>query len=366
MRSILIIMLLSLLLISCNKKDNYTTGNEFFNNKNYKEALKSYEIALNAISEKDRDIIYRKIGISYYNVGDYKKANLSLNKSLKLDPNQEKIRIIFAKSLLKLNNYEGAIYNLKKVPDSKEKYLLLSEAYLVGDNVREGINFLKKVLDESNNKQEKSKIKYDFTLKLLKYSKFCKEKENFFLELESSLNKKEFKIDKNEFYKNFYKILQCDKKKFNDKKKIEVLNKIKNDTFYINELAELYIKNRKLPKAIDLINRSKKINPNQNKILYLEGMVYYYKGKFDSSIYLFEKFLKKEDNLKALKLLSNSLLYTKKYDEAIKSYKKVIKKDRFDLDIYLSLRECYQYTNNKEELKKIDLEIERWKRRFYK
>ncbi len=367
---LLTLLLFALLISSCKTKTDYQKANDAFEKKDYQKSLNFYQHALNSIKKEDRDIIYRKLGLSYYNLSDNKHAVYYLNKSLELNKNQPEINMLFAKISLKLSNYYGTISSLSKVEDSKEKFLLLSEAYLLANNLHDGMNFLKKALKEIKNVDERVIAKYNFAKKMLNYKAGCKEKYLLFKELEKDIkNNKKFKSQKNDFYKNFYKVLECKKNNKYVDEKIRILNNLlnKKDSYYYNELSKRYIDIRDLKKARELLIESKKINPNQSETIYIDGLLTYYKRDFNSTIGYMNQFLEKNPNsIKAIKILANSQQSLKKYEDAIKNYKFLIKKDNMDLDSTIHLKECYEATGEKEKLKKIRKEIKLWDRKYYK
>lgn len=62
---------------------------ELFQKKEYKEAINAFQVVLE--NEEESAEIYNNIGVAYSNTGDYKNAEIYLNKALNLNPNLPQI-----------------------------------------------------------------------------------------------------------------------------------------------------------------------------------------------------------------------------------------------------------------------------------
>ncbi len=366
-------------LYSC--KDNrtdYQKASDYFKNKKYERAIIYFKKSIKA-GIKDNSILYKKLATSYINIGRLREGENYIRKALVLSPDDDTLGILYSQILLKRREYYKATYRLKKLPNSFDKYYQLANVYFLAHNIKVAFSNLNKALTFLDTDEKKVKEKYKFALKLLTQEEICIEKNKIFNELTPPLQN-----DIN-FLKNYYTALNChykntldnrsiikrynETKKQRDKTRYKTLTKLIKqipNKFYYNQLAQLSIDKRDFTNARKYINESKFQETNQNILLFLEAQIDFYEERYESVISKLEKYLKKENNVKALSFLAKAEYLNGNNYSAIKHYKELLTQDPYNKDHLYKLEELYSLVNDKKSLTDIKYKIKFFYRKFYK
>ncbi len=121
---------------------HYSSGLDFYNNKEYENAIEEFDKALEINADGPR--LYNLIGVSYYRIGDYEKAQESLVLSLELDQ----------KNLNALNQLGWAYFKLKNYNQSEEVFNQVLEIDPNQENPYTGLGWIYYNQNRSNLAEE--------------------------------------------------------------------------------------------------------------------------------------------------------------------------------------------------------------------
>ena len=125
-------------------------GFRYFTKGDYKNALESFEIYVDAAGEKDADILYM-MALCHMNTGDGKKAVHYFRKAMELKPKDYDIIFEYTKCLLGMENYQEALIYLKEAielnPEEGDLYYYCASCYEKLDNIEEAKKAYKKAID---------------------------------------------------------------------------------------------------------------------------------------------------------------------------------------------------------------------------
>ncbi|HIQ25440.1 MAG TPA: tetratricopeptide repeat protein [Persephonella sp.] len=271
--------------------------------------------------------------------------------------NTEKDYFYVVELLLKINSFDKASKYLKealkKYPnDVKLKLLKVQWILRKGDTSKESIEFLKKLLQETDKnqylKERKDKIAYTLAriyilqrdlktaIKILEATPAYKSKEGYRILLELY---KEIKD-----YQKAEKLLK------------EVLKKYPKNLDALNRLFQLYVDTNQYEKAKEVIDKILKLNPKGKDVLLKKFFLYLKLGKVNEFIKTLEELKDKyKNNFEYHFILGMAYEEVKDYQNAIKHYEKAKQLRPENTEIYERLTTIYiqlkQYNKAIKELK---------------
>lgn len=316
----------------------FTEAKNAYYLENYEKAKENFEVLLRTFPVSNifnENYAYFYIGMTYFNLKDYKKATLYLEKATyvpsndKLNDNSEIEKIIYFSqrdyaigySLLELGNIEKAIIYLKRV--NYTTYFPISANF-----EEKSLELLEKYLPEAKPKLE-LKFYYDFSKikdlpndELIKIGEFFTSEKNYVKAqkyYEILLSNVDLKDNYAKVYEDYLKLLILDES-YN--KLIHFTEKPKKE---VREIANFY-----------------------------RGIAYYQKKDFSRALYLFE-------NMNSGKYYEKSKYYAAGIYFALGNYKNTIDiLNSSKINSLLSenmLATSYLYLGNKENFKKIAQKI---------
>ena len=326
-------------------------GDSYLKQNKYKNAIKAYTHAIKFNSEQKEEV-YWSIGLSYFKLEQYIKAKESFENAIKLN-----------------SNIEIDFYTMGVLYDKLEEFKKAKEMYL-----QALVETPKDIADYNMNGKIYSKLK-DYKKALLSYSKIIEIDKNSYEALVeigiiyNELGKEEKHYDKAyPYYKKalikFHKALEINSddntyynmgntyyrmgKRTYDKaieqyKKAIELNQY-NDKAY-NDLAYIYLRQKKYQVAINTYEKVIEINPKHYKAYNSMGVAY---------VQLARNINKEINDKKAIESYRESIKINPEYDKSYMNifYLQLFNRESFDLNLE------YKYSNTFKNHKEIFIQFE--------
>ena len=253
-------------------------------------AKKDYARALRLLEDlkyqDPQDVNNRvRIGLIYYEIGQYEKSKLEFEELLKQYPDSDRIHYYLSATYEKLNLFSKAMEELKQVPDSSSFYVdaVSRQAYLLREEKRykEALEIIKHALQKYPLQNQfydlmasvyEREEKYDEAAKILRegVQKFPKE-ERILYYLGAI-------YDKQGDFERAISVMQ------------DILKINPNNADALNFMGYTYVShNMKLDEAEKLIQAALKLKPGEGYIEDSLGWMYYLRGNYKKARSILEK-----------------------------------------------------------------------------
>ncbi|MFH1612792.1 MAG: tetratricopeptide repeat protein [bacterium] len=348
----------------------YKKGFLYYNQKNYKDAKKEYELCLeNEIASNEiGDKIFYQIGQCYFIENDFQDAEKYFEKIIYKYPNSDIIfPSVYNLSLCyqkqKLNDIEK-INKLILQAEGEAKAVLLMQK----GNLEEDKNLLQqseKSFNESLTLSQKYNIKARIILSLAnvlrkqeKYDVSIKK----YQEVINNFSRSDLINDAKYGLAECYRNLITDKDVEYESKALEIYNSLSKVKNYASQstykIGSVFLKKRNINEAVQYF---KKVidNPDVKEKLkacayFSIGQAFYNYGDYEKSIPVFqsiiEKYSKEKEILENARFfLSESYWNQMKFEEAKKSYEQFINlfpQSKYVFNSLETIAECYEKQNN--------------------
>lgn len=333
----------------------------------YQDVLDCLE-KLIMITKKDKDDIFFERSNCFQKLGQYEEAIKSLDKALKINPNNAKYLFEKGKYLNILNKKDEAIscvdkilqnYNNLDYKDNNIKYII-DESHLLKIKIFIDKNNIESIVKEFKEIKKSNQMDKTFLESLIKYGHSFYKKRYFNLAIQyydlildikpnnedAMIKKGDMLLCENNFkgaLELYEKVLEINE--YNEESLIGIgvckynMDEINDSIIYFDKVLKINKENKNAinNKAIalfnkgdnkfleNLIKKSDIINENIN-LLFCQGVNLFNTKNYDSSIKYFEYCFKKDEN-NAKFYYQNALSYyeTKKYDISIKNFDRALK-----------------------------------------
>lgn len=292
-------------------------GNELFQKKRYKQAIKIFEKFLEY--EPDWKGLNKKTGDAYRYLRDHHNSVKYYKKAFYLNPTSIEICFLLGEVYFKLGQYGDAVEYLEKVVERKSKHkaalLYLGKAYLYLNDGRNAVQSLEDLITIDR----KNEIAWNF-LGSAYYTLGENQKAITCIENAIKYNRKYFKA-----YENLAEIYHSNGQ---PEKALEMVNKAfqgPKDPRIWGLLGWIHYINGNLHMALENMEKAVTLSPTDYKIRINLGKIYNEEGNFFQAKINFEKAIEINPNREiAWELLANLYKSHDKFTEAVDCYRKML------------------------------------------
>lgn len=307
-------------------------GNEYFNNGYYELALNEY---IKANQESPNSIEpFIKIGQTHLLLKNNGKARNNFESALAIDSTNLDARIGLAKSYIAERDMEEAKKTLEPLSQENAElryyqgivYAYLKEYEKSKEAFVQGLTF---------NPSDKLRDKIQKFINA--YEQFAKNNGGLAIHLQALLAKALTEVDEQQIA-------------------IPILNEVlKQKNNYIDAwtvLGYAYLKEEKYQDAIDALEESKKLAPEDSENVFFLGLAYYYAEKYDDALTNFDIALKNDYQPQALVKQKIAEIYVLKgeYDKGAQAYEDLV--GLYDKNIDLYIKPVWLYIDKTNEPQK--------------
>jgi tetratricopeptide (TPR) repeat protein len=322
---------------------NFKKGNELVRQGQLKEAIKSYQKAIDINPKKD--VTYYNMGYAFAELKLYEKAIKNYQKAIKVNAENDKAYYNMGNAFVKLKKYEEAIKSYQKAvelnPEKDDAYFNMGSAFIKLEKYKKAIENYQKAVD-INSEKDKAYFNMGNAFADLKLYEEA---------IKSYQKAVDINPEDNEVYYNMgiaFENLKQYKDAIRCFKRSLELNPNDDETLF--NIGITYGKLGEHKEALTCFKKAIELNSNDDMTYHNLGIAYGNIGKHDMALVSFQKAIElKPENDTVYLSMGIALANLKQYKDAIKYFQKAIKLNTKSDTAYFNMGSAQGNLGNHEE-----------------